>query len=170
MEILIIAIVILFIMEYSKRINSNKFISDSKKHFNILKEDDYEFLLRAKYGDKINPEIAFAKRVRNGLLITLVLIFMFLSRLNFINVIAAFIVGYVVFKSDYRNLKRYYKTHLHEINMLLPYYLKNIEILIHHYTVPVALGKSIEDAPEIFKPGLTTLIEKINAGDSSIDP
>lgn len=170
MEILIVAIIILFIMEYSKRIDSNKFFNDSKKHLNILKEDDYEFLLRAKYGEKADPEAAFSRRIRNGLLTILLLIFVFLSKLNFINVLAAFIVGYLVFKSEYRELKRYYKVHLHEINMLLPYYLKNIEILIHHYTVPVALAKSIDDAPDIFKPGLKTLIDRINAGDSTIDP
>ena len=170
MEILIVAIVMLFIMEYTKKINSNKFFNDTKKHLNILKEDDYEFLLRAKYGEKADPDYAFSKRIRNGILVTLVLIFVFLSKLNFINVLAAFIVWYLVFKSEYRELKRYYKVHLHEINMLLPYYLKNIEILIHHYTVPVALAKSIDDAPDIFKPGLKTLIDRINAGDSTIDP
>ena len=53
---------------------------------------------------------------------------------------------------------------------MLPYYLKNLEILVQHYTVPVALGKSIEEAPNIFKEGLKTLIEKINAGDSTINP
>jgi hypothetical protein len=53
---------------------------------------------------------------------------------------------------------------------MLPYYLKSLEILIQHYTVPVALGKSIEDAPEIFRPGLRKLIDRINSGDSSIDP
>ena len=41
---------------------------------------------------------------------------------------------------------------------------------MHHYTVPVALAKSIEDAPEVFKPGLRKLIARIDAGDSSIDP
>lgn len=170
MEILIVAIVILFIMEYSKKIDSNKFFNESKKHLNILKEDDYEFLLRAKYGEKSAPDYAFSRRIRNGIVVTLVLICVFLSKLSFINVLAAFIVGYLVFKSEYRELKRYYKVHLHEINMLLPYYLKNIEILIHHYTVPVALAKSIDDAPDIFKPGLKTLIDRINAGDSTIDP
>lgn len=170
MEILIVAIVILFIMEYSKKIDSNKFFNESKKHLNILKEDDYEFLLRAKYGEKAAPDYAFSRRIRNGIVVTLVLICVFLSKLSFINVLAAFIVGYLIFKSEYRELKRYYKVHLHEINMLLPYYLKNIEILIHHYTVPVALAKSIDDAPDIFKPGLKTLIDKINAGDSTIDP
>lgn len=39
MEILIVAIVILFIMEYSKKIDSNKFFNESKKHLNILKEE-----------------------------------------------------------------------------------------------------------------------------------
>ena len=43
-------------------------------------------------------------------------------------------------------------------------------MLIQHYTVPVALARSIEDAPDVFKPGLRTLVEKIEAGDSSIQP
>ena len=45
-----------------------------------------------------------------------------------------------------------------------------MEILIQHYTVPVALAKSIDDAPEIFKSGLKELVGAINAGDSSIEP
>ena len=49
-------------------------------------------------------------------------------------------------------------------------YLKSLEILIQHYTVPVALSKSLETAPQIFKEGLTELVGKINAGDSTIDP
>ena len=44
------------------------------------------------------------------------------------------------------------------------------EILIQHYTVPVALGKSINDAPPIFKDGLQELINEINAGNDTIDP
>jgi hypothetical protein len=59
---------------------------------------------------------------------------------------------------------------LNYIDSLLPYYLKTLEVLIQHYTVPVAIAKSIDDAPEVFKPGLKRLIEKINQGDSSIDP
>ena len=51
-----------------------------------------------------------------------------------------------------------------------PYYLKNLEILIQHYTVPVALARSIEDAPEVFKPGLKAMVAKIEAGDSSVQP
>ena len=43
----------------------------------------------------------------------------------------------------------------------LPYYLKGLEILIQHYTVPVAIGKSIPDAPRIFRDGLIEMINKI---------
>ena len=49
-------------------------------------------------------------------------------------------------------------------------YLKSIEILAQHYTIPVAISKSIETAPEMFKEGLREMIKKIDAGDSSIDP
>ena len=41
---------------------------------------------------------------------------------------------------------------------------------MQHYTVPVALARSIEDAPEVFKPGLKEMVAKIEAGDSSIQP
>ena len=81
-----------------------------------------------------------------------------------------FIAGFLVFKMPYSNLRSYYKANLHHINLMLPYYLKGLEILIQHYTVPVALAKSIDTAPEVFKPGLNRLIAKIEAGDSSVNP
>ena len=68
------------------------------------------------------------------------------------------------------SLKNYYKRNLTKINTLLPYYLKSLEILIQHYTVPVAMAKSIDSAPEIFKPGLRRLIARIEDGDSSVQP
>lgn len=75
-----------------------------------------------------------------------------------------------MFKSGYSKLKSYYKKHLHEINLQLPYFLKSLEVLAQHYTIPVALAKSIDTAPDIFKGGLRKLVEKINDGDSSIEP
>ena len=171
MEILLVGVIVMFILIYNNVISTKSFLGDNKKYFSLLKEKDYEFLLRAKYGDNvIDPEGLFMKRVRNGLLVTIVLIFIFLSQLSFINVIISLVVGFIVFKSDYNNLKNFYKKHLNQIDSLLPYYLKSLEVLIQHYTVPVALARSIEDAPDVFKPGLRTLVEKIEAGDSSIQP
>ena len=88
----------------------------------------------------------------------------------FLNLVVATVVAFGVFKLPYLQLKSYYKQHLQEIDIMLPYYLKSLEILIQHYTVPVAIGKSIGDAPEIFKPGLRRMIDRINSGDATVDP
>ena len=71
---------------------------------------------------------------------------------------------------QYISLKKYYRNHLNEVDSLLPYYLKGLEVLIQHYTVPVALARSVDDAPEVFKPGLKVMISKIEAGDATVQP
>lgn len=50
MEFLLIAVIVLFVLEYTKRIDSKKFISDVEPYFSFLMEDDYKFLLSIKYG------------------------------------------------------------------------------------------------------------------------
>ena len=42
--------------------------------------------------------------------------------------------------------------------------------MVQHYTVPVALSRSIDQAPDIFKAGLRDLVAKIEAGDMSVEP
>lgn len=170
-EIFLIGAIILFIFFYTGRVSSGKFVADNKDVFNLFKEKDYEFLLYAKYGDiVIDPDAVYMGRVRNGALTVAVFFFIFLSDLTFINVIIAIIIGVVVFKLQYFQLKSFYKKHLNEVDSLLPYYLKGLEVLIQHYTVPVALARSIEDAPDVFKPGLKTMVAEIEAGDSSVQP
>ncbi len=170
MEMILIGLIALFVMEYQKRINTNKFINDNLQYFRGLKEDDYDFLVKAKYGDKADPDILFSSRVKTAGIVIVVLICFFLYDLSFINFVLSFVIGYFVFKMPYSNLKSYYKKHLHDINIQLPYFLKVMEILAQHYTIPVAISKSIVSAPEIFKPGLRELIEKINSGISTVDP
>ena len=171
MEILLVGVIIFFVLIYNKKISTKSFLGDNKRLFDTLKEKVYEFLLRANYGDRmVDVDSLFNKRIRNGMLTIVVVLFVFISNLSFINIIIAIVLGFVVFKSDYSNLKSFYKKHLNEIDSLLPYYLKSLEVLIQHYTVPVALARSIDDAPEVFKPGLREMIAKIEAGDSSINP
>ena len=168
--VLIVAIV-LFVLEYTKVIDSKKFISDIEPYFKFLMEDDYKFLVAVKYGENANADVLFDKRVKTAGLVILVMIFYFLmTNFKFMYIIVAFIIGFVVFKLEYTKLSNYYKKHLHAIDSLLPYYLKSLEILIQHYTVPVAIRKSIDTAPEIFKSGLNKLVSKIEEGDSSVDP
>ena len=171
MEFILIAIILIFILEYTKRLDTKKFFEESEPFFKFLMESDYKFLLSVKYGDNFDLEKCFNARIRNGVITIVALIFIFMmSKINFINVLLAFIIGYLVFKMPYMQLQKYYKNNLSRIDQMLPYYLKSLEILVQHYTVPVAIRKSIETAPEIFKPGLINLVDKIEQGDSSVDP
>ncbi len=171
MEFIIIALILLFVLEYNRKIDTKKFLTDAEPYFRFLMEDDYKFLLTVKYGSNADVNEEFSKRVRNGVLVIVFVIFVFMmSNLTFVNILFAIIIGYLVFKLPYTNLQRYYRANLNTINQMLPYYLKSLEILVQHYTVPVAIRKSIDTAPEIFKPGLEKLINKIEAGDSSVNP
>lgn len=170
-EIFIIGGIILFIAVYTGKINSKKFVDDNKDLFYLLREKDYEFLLLAKYGDNVyDADAVFMKRVRNGILITCVFLFIFISDLSFINIIICVLAGFFTFKYQYLGLRSWYNKHLSEVDSLLPYYLKGLEVLVQHYTVPVALARSIDDAPDVFKPGLKELVAKIEAGDASVQP
>lgn len=169
-EIVIVAIIIFVVLTTNGFINPNRFIQDNSDIFSKLKEEDYDFLVKAKYGDGLDPDVLFQKRIKSGLLIIVLLIFIMLKDLSLVKIVLSCIGGFFVFKMDYSNLKSYYKRHLVKIDAMLPYYLKGLEILIQHYTVPVAIGKSIADAPEIFREGLVDMINKINAGDSTVTP
>ncbi len=169
-EAVIIVALIFIALIANGSISINKFIKDNEEYFRTMKESDYEFLLKARYGDGIDSDRLFSLRIRDGMIAIVVVIFLFINNLDYTKIIIAIVAGFGMFKLPYIQLKSYYKAHLHQIDSMLPYYLKSLEILIQHYTVPVALGKSLEDAPEIFKEGLKELLQKINAGDSSIAP
>lgn len=169
-EIIIITVIIFFVMSYNGQLSLGQLINDNFQLFRKLKEDDWDFYVRARYGNGVNPDNIFIKRVRNGLITIVFCIFFFIQSLDALKVVIAFVAGFLIFKMDYSNLKTYYKKHIFYIDSMLPHYLKSIEILIQHYTVPVAIGKSMLDAPDIFKEGLQDMINEINAGDDSINP
>jgi len=173
MELVIVAVIVIFIALYNQIIDTKSFISDVKPLVRKLMENDYEFLLRVKYKDKnLDINKLFSNRIRDGILTIALGIFVLAitGYLSYMFAMGACILGYVVFKSQYSNLKNYYKARLHYMDSMLPYYLKSLEILLQHYTVPVALSRSIDTAPEIFKPGLRKLVARIDEGDSSIQP
>ena len=140
--------------------------------FKFLMEKDYEFLLKIRYGAGIDVNALFSKRLMIFGLTTamMIMVLALAGQLSLIYSIAALIVGFIMYKEQYSKLKKYYKRNLNNINQMLPYYLKSLEILVQHYTVPVAIAKSISSAPFVFQDGLKRLIERIDAGDSSVDP
>jgi len=169
-ELFIIAAIIIVVLTVNGTIDSKQFFQDNSVYFKLLKENDYDFLVHAKYGEKVDPEVLFNKRIKNSVLIFGVAMLFFITNLSFLNILICVVLAIFVFKSGYSNLRSYYKKYLHDIDLLLPYYLKSLEVLVQYYTVPVAISKSIPEAPDIFKPGLKELMRKIDEGDSSIEP
>lgn len=169
-EVFALAIILLFGLNYTGKISANRFVADNEVYFRKLKESDWDFYVKARYGDSVNPDFLYNNRIKKALVVIVVLLCFFISNLTYITVLFAVLAGYFVFRMDYSNLKKYYKKHLNDIDAMLPHYLKGLEILIQHYTVPVALGKSIDDAPSIFKEGLQEMISQINNGDDTINP
>lgn len=169
-EIVIIAIIIMFVLISTGQINFNELIEDNAQMFKRFKEDDWDFYVKARYGNRVNPDLLFNSRLKNaGIVLFLGFVFI-LGKFSIITIILVIAAAIGMFKLSYLQLKSYYKVHINEIDAMLPHYLKSIEILIQHYTVPVALGKSMEDAPPIFREGLQEMVNAINSGDDSIKP
>ena len=134
-EVIIVAIIVFGIMTITGQISINQLISDNQMLFMKLKEKDWDFLVRAKYGNNVNPDILFNKRIKNAL-ITMAIAFAFLIKdLNAVKVLLIFVLGVFIFKTSYNDIKKYYQRHMSEIDSMLPHYLKNLEILIQHYTL-----------------------------------
>lgn len=169
-EIVICAMVIFFVCEYSGIVSTQRFVTDYQDILLKLKESDYDFLVKARYGGDVDINEMYNRRVKNAMIALAFALFFLITSLNYLTVILAILIAGLVFKMPYMDLKNYRKRHMHEIDVQLPYYLKGLEILIQHYTVPVAIGKSIDTAPPIFKEGLQKLIDSLNAGDSTIEP
>ncbi len=173
---ILITVITVFVLNYINVIDTNRFVGDTVPFFKGLMEEDYKFLLSVKYGSDVSIDVdaLFKKRISNAIITLIVFMIILLTNANinnfFISALLAFGIAFLVFKLPYMQLKTLYKRNLYRINLMLPYYLKSLEILIQHYTVPVAISRSIDTAPEIFKPGLQKLISRIEAGDMSVDP
>ena len=170
MEFAIVILIMLFALTYGGAIDTKKLYDDNKKFFAMLKEKDYDFLVKSKYNGEVDPDVLFEKRIKQLMLAFIAVFAILLFNFSWINLIIGIIIVLAIYKNQYSSLKSYYKKHLTEIDQTLPYYLKSIEILAQHYTIPVAISKSIDIAPDMFKEGLREMIRKIDAGDSSIEP
>jgi len=170
LESALIVLIVAFAFIYRGNVNTKTFFDEDTGYFLFLKEKDFDFYVSAKYGENAQPNKLFMSRIKNAFYGTLILFLMMVSKLSFINVVLLLVIGFLIFKMPYMSLKSHYKKYMYQIDLMLPYYLKNLEILCQNYTVPVAIARSIDTAPDVFKPGLKEMVAKIDAGDSSIQP
>ena len=66
MEIIVVGAIIMFILIYNNTIDKDKFFADNQKYLEALKEDDYQFLVYARYGEDVDIEQLFSKRITMG--------------------------------------------------------------------------------------------------------
>ena len=170
MEILLVAGILVYIIYINNKSELRKFIVSNDSAVNFLREKDYDFYVIAKYGSEVDPNILYSNRVKNTGLAFLFSIILFINDLSIMNILKIIGITLLVYKFPYMQVKSAYKKYMHKVDEMLPFYLKSLEILCQNYTVPVALSRSIDEAPDIFKPGLKDMVSKIDAGDSSIQP
>mgnify|MGYP006892039138 FL=1 len=91
-EIIIVAVIVFGIMTITGQISINQLISDNQLLFLKLKEKDWDFLVRAKYGDNINPDILFNKRIKNALIVMTIAFAIFIKDLNAVKVLLIFVL------------------------------------------------------------------------------
>ena len=120
MEIVIVGAILIGILLYNNVISGKKFFEDNDEYFKMLKEDDYDFLVAARYGEKVDANILFNKRIKQAGIVIVVFLFIFLSELNLLNITLSVVVGFLTYKLPYNKLKKYYKAHLHDIDVMLP--------------------------------------------------
>ena len=65
MVILIIAGLVTFALVYTKTVDANQFLQENDMYINMLKEKDWDFYVAAKYGDRVNADELFNKRIKN---------------------------------------------------------------------------------------------------------
>src|SRR5699024_5468732 len=126
-EIIVIGIIVFLIMSLGGQIKINQMISDNQMLFLRFKESDWDFSVSANYGNNINPDYLYNKRIKNALLVMILVFFFMIQDINAVKVLIILVVSILIFKMPYNDIKKFYNQHMHQIDSMLPHYLKNLE-------------------------------------------
>ena len=63
MEIILIGAIIIYILIYNNTIDKDKFFADNEKYFEVIREEDYTFLVYARYGEDADADQLYSKRI-----------------------------------------------------------------------------------------------------------
>ena len=157
-----IILIFILLIYYVLYFDSDSLVNEYYQVMNLIIEDDLEY-----YGNKVknkNLKQLFNERI------------MFTSLSMFIllcfrtNIILIFVLGTIIYYGYYYLLKNSYYVIVKKTNDKFPYYLNNLSILIQQNAVPVAINKSIEHAPNVFKDELKVLVNEIHHDAGSIQP
>ncbi|MEG0238556.1 hypothetical protein [Anaerorhabdus sp.] len=125
-------------------------------------EKDYEFLLG--HLGYIDNKHEFHKRVKQSIVVFFLIVLIFFEQLDYRYLLLSFISAILFYKLQYVLLKKKYERKLMEADQQFPFYLNHLCILIQNNTVPVALNKSIQNAPELFRNDISIWVQDIHEG------
>ncbi|MEF9967565.1 MAG: hypothetical protein RR766_03550 [Longicatena sp.] len=142
--------------------DKERFNKDYSALLNFFVEPDYSFYLEHLDKD-IKKEIH--KRIKLTIVFFSLLTFLFIDKLSIKLLLVNILISIMVYKLQYVLCKKKYEKTLMEADSRFPYYLNNLCILIQSNAVPIALLKSLDSAPEIFKKDIEELVQDLHIGD-----
>ena len=74
------------------------FFLSNEIYFELIREDDYTFLVYAKYGEDVDADKLFRSRVTYAVVAGVAFMFVFLTNLSAINVVLSIVIAVGVFK------------------------------------------------------------------------
>ena len=113
MEALIVGAIIIGIFIYNGTIDKKKFMIDNEKYLQAFREEDYTFLVFAKYGEEVDVDQLYMKRCTYAIVAFLVILAItatggssgsLFSSQFFLNLVLSVVVGVVMFKIPYMQL------------------------------------------------------------------
>ena len=88
-----IGVILVIITIVNNKIDRKKFIQEVTPYFGFLKEKDYEYLLKLKYGDEIDSVKMYNKRLKNaGIAFLVAFVVIFLANFGYIYLLLSFII------------------------------------------------------------------------------
>ena len=97
-EILVVAVIIFLVSEYSGIVSTGKFIQDYQSSLMRFKESDYDFLLKARYGADVSVEEMYNKRLRYAFIALAFSLFFLITNMSYIMIILAIGIAISRFK------------------------------------------------------------------------
>ena len=105
MEILVVGAIIVFILIYNNTIDKDKFFADNQKYLEAFKEDDYQFLVYARYGEDVDVDQLYSKRVTYAFIAFLIVLVFSISGNASVEIInSQFFLNLVLSIDDLNNI------------------------------------------------------------------
>lgn len=173
-EFFLIIIIVILLFDYNNVFRRKKIVSktiEEKDSFNWLKEKDYDFLYRVRYGKHANSRQGMLGRIQYFSLVTLTLMALnFATNFHPIYIMLSAFTGVLAFKLPYYRLKLQTIKERKKLDLLFVNYIKTLHVFIQEGNVIKAIASSIETAPDFFISSLSELNYELELGDTSFQP